>query len=223
MIRAMTNPSPALPGVARPAPAFALLLFAVGGLVLLLVALLFVLHQRDAKEQRETLITDMLWFEQTLRFQLNSDAEKLQQLAASAWVGDLPEAQSSNRAQVVMGSNPEIDRIRWYDSTGALLASEPPLGAAPGLTETELAYVRKMGRPTFSAPVQLASQPGHWDIDLVVPIFRQGQFVGAMAGAISLDALLNDQARVGPDVGGRAEEVAALANAAVDLDEVPVL
>jgi len=182
-------PSPAL--LTGRNPVFSLSLLAIGGIILLLGVLLFLLQQRDAKEQRETLITDVLWLEQGLQFQLSSDTEKLQQLTAGTWTA----SQAASRAAVVMGTNPEIQRIRWYDARGTLVASEPPAGdAAPqGLGETELAFVRKLGRPVFSAPRQLSTGPDRWGIDLVLPIFRDNQFVGALGGVISLDALLANQ------------------------------
>ena len=46
---------------------------------------------------------------------------------------------------------------------------------------------------------------------------------GEVGDDLALDALLDDGEEQRPDIGGGAEEVAAVADAAVDLDEVPVL
>ena len=54
------------------------------GIVLLLaavIALLWLLHQNELEEERTSLIKDVLWLEQNLRFHLGSNEEQMQQLA----------------------------------------------------------------------------------------------------------------------------------------------
>lgn len=49
-------------------------------LLLAVLSLLWVLHLNEQEEQRSTLINDVLWLEQNLRFQLNGTVEQLEQL-----------------------------------------------------------------------------------------------------------------------------------------------
>ena len=64
------------------------------GVVLLLAAvaaLLWLLHQNELEEERTSLIKDVLWLEQNVRFHLASNEEQLQQLAAD--LGSQPDQQ----------------------------------------------------------------------------------------------------------------------------------
>ncbi|MEF8707785.1 MAG: hypothetical protein V5B38_02425 [Candidatus Accumulibacter propinquus] len=58
-----------------------ILKLAVGLLLVLLITLLWLLHRNEIDEQRSTLIADVLWLEQSLRFHLDGNSEQLQQLA----------------------------------------------------------------------------------------------------------------------------------------------
>jgi hypothetical protein len=58
-----------------------ILKLAVGLLLVLLITLLWLLHRNEIDEQRSTLIADVLWLEQSVRFHLDGNSEQLQQLA----------------------------------------------------------------------------------------------------------------------------------------------
>ena len=53
-------------------------------LVAVVVALLWVLHKNEVEEDRATLIKDVLWLEQNLRFHVTGTEEQLQQLASNS-------------------------------------------------------------------------------------------------------------------------------------------
>ncbi|MFZ5464246.1 MAG: PAS domain-containing sensor histidine kinase, partial [Pseudomonadota bacterium] len=69
------------------APRIAIALFVVA-----VLALLWLLHRQELEEQRATLISDVLWIEQDLRFHLTRNQELLQQLAQDYFSGELAAA-----------------------------------------------------------------------------------------------------------------------------------
>ena len=84
-----------------------ILKLAVGLLLVLLIALLWLLHRNEIDEQRSTLIADVLWLEQSMRFHLEGNSEQLQQLAL-----DLARARNQGeifalRARHILKNNPE--------------------------------------------------------------------------------------------------------------------
>ena len=84
-----------------------ILKLAVGLLLVLLITLLWLLHGNEIDEQRSTLIADVLWLEQSLRFHLEGNSEQLQQLAL-----DLGRARKQGqlfdlRARHLLKNNPE--------------------------------------------------------------------------------------------------------------------
>ncbi len=56
-------------------------LAAMGLVVMLLGVLLWLLHRSEVEDERRSLIQDILWVEQNLHFNLESDGERLGQLA----------------------------------------------------------------------------------------------------------------------------------------------
>lgn len=57
---------------------------AVGLFLLTIAALVWWLHSNDLEEQRATLINDVLWMEQDLRFHLDRNAEQMAQIGRDA-------------------------------------------------------------------------------------------------------------------------------------------
>ena len=83
---ARPNPTIALPLAVSPGRLRLLVTapkMAVSLLVLAVMALLWAVQKSEYEEQRTTLISDVLWLEQNLRFELNTSQEKIQQTAAT--------------------------------------------------------------------------------------------------------------------------------------------
>ncbi|GFZ85530.1 PAS domain-containing sensor histidine kinase [Elstera cyanobacteriorum] len=165
-------------------------------LIALLMGVLLWLYQAHEREnERHTLIMDTLWAEQTLRFQLGSDEEKLRLLAEDLGRGMLGPLGFEGKARQMMAGNPEFTRLRWLEADGALRAALPPL---PSLAEHDPAQlplneVRALGRPAYGL-VSLAAGRGARDaphLPLVTPIFRDGRYSGALVVDISLQALIS--------------------------------
>src|SRR5260221_10392925 len=102
--------SPANPWFWRlPAIAVSFLICGVIGFVVL------TLHQ-DQQEQRSTLLSDVLWLEQNLRFQFERNEELLGRLAP-----DLLQASPGNeigltRARQATGKDTGISQLMWFDA-----------------------------------------------------------------------------------------------------------
>ncbi|WP_269532247.1 nitrogen regulation protein NR(II) [Chitinimonas sp. BJYL2] len=126
-------------------PRVALVLF-----VAAVLGLLAYLRHSEHEEARLTLISDVLWVEQNLRFQLQQSEERMAALLAYAGENPLDAAQFRTRARLLVAANPAIRAIRLdtpsqrYESGSTALAGE--LAA-----ETRLA--RLSGRTTYTAPL----------------------------------------------------------------------
>lgn len=91
---------------------------AVGLLLILLIALLWLLRQNEIDEQRSTLIADVLWLEQSVRFRLEGNSEQLRQLAL-----DLTRTRDQGmlfalRARHILKNNPELQQLLWLNESG---------------------------------------------------------------------------------------------------------
>ncbi|ODN71078.1 hypothetical protein [Methylobrevis pamukkalensis] len=83
-------------------------------LVALTGALLYVLAQDEAERAKVRLLSDALWVEQTLRFQLSTDEDMVRRLALDAGSGDMPAATVLDRARLHVANNPEVLAIAWF-------------------------------------------------------------------------------------------------------------
>ncbi|GAB4171636.1 MAG: PAS domain S-box protein [Rhodocyclaceae bacterium] len=200
------SPIPDLP--APPAPATAVPLtpwwyWAVPRIALLLAmaavaALLWLLHRADLDEQRATLISDVLWVEQDLRFHLGKLQDLLEEAGRDAEDGRLTPGTLEARVTLLKGNNPWLVQLAWYGAAGELVAAVPPgLGrdsvgeSAETVPSPEtFGFARSLGKPVFSPPYPVLGQDYH--VELHVPHFRDRGLTGMMVGIVSLSALLND-------------------------------
>ncbi len=172
------------------------------GIVLILAALLsllWLLNRNEAEEERDTLIKDVLWLEQNLRFHLENNQEKLQQLALE--MGELPEPGRTFRlrAEHVLVTSPDITQIRWLDSHqrihDALPAGTLPEGTpdvfAPPATAKAFDIARRLGTRQYSEPFLLENQ--HAFVELLVPVYKNRHFAGMLVALYSLDSMLSKQ------------------------------
>ena len=169
---------------------------AVGLLVILLAALLWLVQENEKEEQRATLIADVLWLEQTFQFHLESSSLQLQQLALDLGGDDPPEKLFDTRARHLLRTGPELSRIVRLDAERNVQEALPgPPGsslrtAAPGEIDSfELA--RRLGKPVFSRP---HSEEGRTGFTLHVPIYRGARLTGMLLATYSLDGLIGQLA-----------------------------
>lgn len=189
----------AVPGITSPAPAAAahprwlwhlpriaplLALFAT-------VFLLWYLHRSDIEEQRATLISDVLWVEQNIRFQMERNAELLGHLGLDAAAGTLDPALQEARTTALMRNSQGIQRVMQLDALNRPRTVSPPLADADtrlGALAEPLRVASRLARPTYG-PVH-GGGASDAEFAVVVPLFAQQDYAGAMIGIYSLRTLL---------------------------------
>lgn len=161
-----------------PRMSFALFITAVG-------ALLWLSDRADTEEQRATLISDMLWLEQDLRFQLTHNEELLGQIGLRQVAAA---ATFEAHARALTDNQTGLRRVRWFDADGRLRFERPASQANPADGET-YKLARSLGRPVYGNPYAL---DGEWCFDAYVPVFHEGRVIGVVSGAYSLPRLLEE-------------------------------
>jgi two-component system sensor histidine kinase DctS len=171
---------------------------AVGLLLVLLITLLWLLHRNEIDEQRSTLIADVLWLEQSVRFHLDGNSEQLQQLAL-----DLTRARQP--ARTVRSARPPHPQEQSGDPA-ACCGSTPPRRTVHGMPTQKLPRpaMRRRARIRSSRSIELSrlGKPIYSDayrttegtqFEVYVPIFDDGQYRGTLLGVYSLNGLLKQQ------------------------------
>lgn len=171
-----------------PRLAFVLFLAGVG-------LLLWMSDRADKEERRATLISDVLWLEQNLRFHLARNEEVL---------GRVDGAQTSGArgfesfARSVFGYEGGLRRLMWLSPDGAVrlaypVAADPGVAgeaveASPARQSTELALA--LGKPVYSPPYPVFGSD--WQFEVHVPVSRDGRIAGIAVGVYRIRSLLDD-------------------------------
>lgn len=157
-----------------------------------MVAFLYFFSERQAREAEQTaLLTDSLWSEQAIQFQVGADEETLTRLAAEAGRGAAnPQTMRPSLLQF-MTSNPEVIALRWLDAFGdTRLVIPPDAQPLPASALADLlARERKVSRRLRYTEPRTAPD-GAVLIDMVAPITRQSEGSALLIATLSLDALL---------------------------------
>lgn len=191
------NSSSPRPPVLQPwywtAPRVAVFLF-----VLALGALLWLLHRQEIEEQRATLISDMLWVEQNLNFQLTRSQEQLQQLGQDYFGGEFPGPHFDPHARSLMTNSPGMVQLLVLDESGNLLREAPGAASAniagvalrPEASRQAFQLSHSIAKATFSPQYRSGEESF---FDLVVPYFRDGRHLGSVMASFSIRKLLAEQ------------------------------
>ncbi|MEW6515265.1 MAG: PAS domain S-box protein [Pseudomonadota bacterium] len=158
-----------------------------------IIALFWFIQRTEREEQRATLISDMLWLEQTLRFVLTHNEDVL---------GRFDPQRMAQRdgfdahAGTLIGSNTGITQLLWLDASGRTRHALPPPGetGAGGYAPAPSAAVQQLARSLDHAvygPAYAVGQ-GDWQFEVHVPVFRGGQLAGTAVGVYSVRRLLAD-------------------------------
>lgn len=173
--------------------------FGIVLLVIALVSLLWLLQRNEVEEERTSLIKDVLWLEQNLRFHLSGSEDQLQQLAV-----DLVQQAEAHRlfrlrAAHILKNMPEISQILWLDAEHRVIEALPT-SALPdqeieafgqAYTHRAFEFTRQLGKPTYSEP--FFSDGKRAFIELLIPVFDGRRLTGMLAAVFPLDTLLNSQ------------------------------
>jgi two-component system sensor histidine kinase DctS len=170
---------------------------AVGLLLVLLIALLWLLRQNEIEEQRATLIADVLWLEQSVRFHLEGNTGHLQQLALDLAQEQNKPALFQLRARHLLKSNPELRQLVWLNHAATLMDALPtrnlPAREKEGAAETTFASsierARKLGKPVYTDAYRTADSA---QFEVLIPIFDDREYLGTLVAAYSLNDLLKE-------------------------------
>jgi two-component system, LuxR family, sensor histidine kinase DctS len=194
----LTPANPPLPGSRRLRWLLTMPKLGIGLLIVAMIALLVALHNAEIEEQRETLIGDVLWLEQNLRFQLATSSDKLQQMASGMGSSEASRGPDfSVQANTILKQHGEIEQVIRLDSLHRIVTARPsrvyprielePFGQ-PALQEY-LSRARQLGRPIYTP--FFASATGEHGFEIVVPIFEEQQYEGALVAVYSLRKLMD--------------------------------
>ncbi|MBI4986901.1 MAG: PAS domain S-box protein [Rhodocyclales bacterium] len=171
-----------------PRLAFVLFVAAVG-------ALLWLSERTEREDQRAILISDVLWLEQNLRFQLTHNEERLGQIS-------LPQLSNATtfeaHVRALLAGKTGLRQVIWLNPEGGVLHSFPgtvdaylvgeTYGAVPSSETARLA--KSMGQAVYSPAYPI--DEGDWQFEVHVPVFRDGHVAGIAVGAYSIRRLLDD-------------------------------
>jgi two-component system sensor histidine kinase DctS len=171
-------------------PRLAFILF-VGGVALLL----WTSERADQDERRATLISDILWLEQNLRFHLIRNEELL---------GRIDRAQTGSAAsfevfaRTVFGFESGLRQLIWLGNDGAIHLAHPVamdpsvVGEAGESVPSRQSFhlARSLGKPVYSKAYPYSTND--WQFEVHVPVSREGRLVGVAVGIYRIRDLLSD-------------------------------
>jgi len=171
---------------------------AVALLVVLLVALLWLMRDNERDEQRTTLIGDVLWLEQSIRFHLDGSAQQLQQLALDLGREPADRELFDTRIRHLIRINPDLAQIAWLDAAGVPRAALPSLiaprqSAANARQRSDEVFdlAKKLGKPVYSRPFEAS---GAAFFELYVPIYRNDRLAGMLVATHAMSEMLAEVA-----------------------------
>jgi len=172
-------------------PYAALVLF-LGAIALLV----WLTREYDADEQQTTLITDVLWMEQNLRFQLDRNEALLQQLGVELLTAERPSAQADAQLRQLMSQDRGIVRVLWINADGQIMGALPPvldsglIGEADGAVPAEsvMKLARAVGRPVYGPAYPVVGGRHHFEVH--VPTWSEERFAGVVVAIYSLSDLV---------------------------------
>lgn len=174
----------------------------LGLLILAVGALLWAVQKAEYDEQRTTLIGDVLWLEQNLRFQLTTSHEKIKQAATSLGNPETPQGSGkdefSANARTLIKQHPEILQLLWLSPSRRILGSHPSVpypradleqfGHSPLNEWIDIA--RRMGKPAYT-PLYRAER-NSTQFELLAPVFRDTEHLGTLIAVYSLQKVVAD-------------------------------
>lgn len=172
------------------APYVAVVFFALS-----MLALVWLLQQRELETERGAIVRDLQWAEQTMRRQMLGTEEFLGQLARDVAADALDHDGFQLRANQHIANNSELANIAWvgadqivrwtapFDTTD-WLSGEALAGEQIRLIER----ARTSGRLAYGDAYRTAR--GDTVLEVYTPVLRGGEFRGAVVGAYSVERMV---------------------------------
>lgn len=161
-------------------PRLAFVLFATA-----VVALLWLSRQADTDEQRATLISDMLWLEQSLRFVLSHNEELLGQISPNQTDR---RASFEAQARALIENQTGLRRVRWTD----LMSQRDfgyPLASTASVDTAARVLTSSIGKPVYGVPFV---RDQDWWFEVHVPVVQDGKTVAIAVGEYSISRMINE-------------------------------
>ncbi len=157
--------------------------------------LLWMSDRADKEERRATLISDILWLEQNLRFHLTRNEELL---------GRIDQAHTANPAafesyaRTLFGYESGLRQLIWLGTDGAVKLAHPTtmdpslVGDAGEALPSRQSFglARSLAKPVYSRPYPYFTND--WQFEVHVPVSREGRIVGVAVGVYRIRDLLSD-------------------------------
>jgi len=164
-----------------------------------LIALLWISWRSDLEEQRITLISDMLWLEQELRFHLVRNEDRLQQLARDLAPANVGTGSLEPGARSLLVNQTGLSQIFWLNASGTLRAALPTAttdavtvgDATPTIPMPETQRLaRALAKPAYSPTYAIVLGDAQFEVH--IPQFNNGRYAGAIVGIYSVRRVLDE-------------------------------
>jgi len=158
--------------------------------------LLWLLYRNDLEEQRATLISDVLWIEQYMRFQMDRNAEQLRMLGVDVFEASADQRTTTLRAKTLIQHGESLVQILWLDTNSRVINAVPP--SVPmhhrrtdpkSEFEETFRFAARIGKPIYGTPYDVSQNDARFDV--YVPHYHGGQLTGMTIGVYSAYTLLN--------------------------------
>ncbi len=161
-----------------------------------IAALVWLTRAYDEEAQRATLINDVLWMEQNMRFHLDRNAAQLAQLGPELLATGVHAPSTSASLDQLLRPESGLARVIWLNADGVVKGAVPPLSEAHLLGETHGAVpaesmfrlARAIGQPAYGPAYEVTGGDYHFEVH--VPLYAEGAFVGTAVGVYSLQSLV---------------------------------
>ncbi len=170
--------------------------FTLALLLAAIATLVWLTRQYDTDEQKTTLISDVLWMEQNLRFQLDRNEIQLQQLGPELLAGGPLPPQTEAQLKHMLKQERGLVRILWLDPAGRIVGAMPPRteqdpgGDSRGNVPSDNTFrlARGVGRPMYGRAYPAADGSSHFEVH--VPTWSDEALMGMVVGVYSLSDLV---------------------------------
>ncbi len=161
-----------------------------------IAALVWLTRSYDEENQRTTLISDVLWMEQNMRFHLDRNAAQLAQIGPELLAEGERQPSTDASLRQLLRAESGLARIIWLNAEGRIQGAVPPLSDAHLIGESRgsvpsdsmFRLGRAIGRPVYGPAYEVAGGDYHFEVH--VPLYAEGAFTGAAVGVYSLQSLV---------------------------------
>ncbi len=148
--------------------------------------------RQDREDQRATLVSDVLWIEQNLRFQLERNEGVLRQLAPDLFAAPAPSEQTIARLRQLAGGDSGVVRVLWVDARLSARGAWPPelRPEDPELVQEAADISRAFGRAGYA---YLPGPPNEPSFAVATPWHDGHSLVGYVVAVYSFQQMLSTQ------------------------------